>query len=231
MNVFSWDTSLPSPVHCVWGDGVQVGGTIQLPPSVITKTIPLKAGGKYPCQLFTAFFKFCGFQNEGSKWVSLMLSNKVVFLTQRYPKFKERCLHWNNFLRQGSRGGGRFRSTPCFFNSTPLHLVVPAQVLAVFSFFSQLVNHTTGLTQNATGARPSLFPWVSVDAPRLWLGECVWESSLRDDPRGQTWMRKESLGPVRMAHPLCQVGHSCATPGLLFTQGSVGCLRLLLARL
>lgn len=108
-------------------------------------------GGEYPCQLFTAFFKFCGFQNEGSKWVSLMLSNKVVFLTQRYPKFKERCWRWNNFLRQGIRGGGRFRSTPCFFNSTPLHLVVPAQVLAVFSFLRQLVNRTTGLTQNATG--------------------------------------------------------------------------------
>lgn len=33
-----------------------------------------------------------------------MLSNKVVFLTQRYPKFKKKSLRWNNFLRAGKGG-------------------------------------------------------------------------------------------------------------------------------
>ena len=35
----------------------------------------------------------------------------------------------------------------------------------------------------------ALFPWVSVDVPRLWLGECVCESSLRDNPRGRGYGR------------------------------------------
>lgn len=34
-----------------------------------------------------------------------MLSNKVVFLAQRYPKFKKKSLRWNNFLRAGGGVG------------------------------------------------------------------------------------------------------------------------------
>lgn len=38
-----------------------------------------------------------------------MLSNKVVFLAQRYPKFKRKSLRWNNFLRarRGERERGK----------------------------------------------------------------------------------------------------------------------------
>ena len=43
---------------------------------------------------------------------------------------------------------------PCFFNLTSLHFVVPAQVLKVFSFFRQLLNHATGVSQDAMGLGP-----------------------------------------------------------------------------
>ena len=117
-----------------------------------------------------------------------MLSNKVVFLAQRCTKFKKKCARWNNFLRMGrGRDWGEVETHPCFSNLTPLLLTVPAQVLALFSFFRQLVNHTTRLTQNATGHSPSLSPWVSVDDPQLRQGDCVCESSPRGDPQGRGW--------------------------------------------
>lgn len=43
-----------------------------------------------------------------------MLSNKVVFLAQRYPKFKRKSLRWNNFLR--ARRGERERGEVLFFS-------------------------------------------------------------------------------------------------------------------
>ena len=49
-----------------------------------------------------------------------MLSNKVVFLAQRYSKFKDRCLRWNNFLWQERGAGGDL--DPSLFFSTPGHL-------------------------------------------------------------------------------------------------------------
>lgn len=56
-----------------------------------------------------------------------MLSNKVVFLAQRYSKFKERCLRWNNFLWQERGAGGDLDPSVFFDSRTPLHLMVPAQ--------------------------------------------------------------------------------------------------------
>lgn len=50
--------------------------------------------------------------------------------------------------------------------------MVPAQVLAVFSFFRQLLNHAPGMTQYMPWDR-ALFPWVSVDDPVLWQGDCL----------------------------------------------------------
>ena len=54
----------------------------------------------------------------------------------------------------------------------------------------------------------------------------VCNCSARAWPRG---LAEESLEPIRMTLPLCQVGHYCARRGFLSTQGSAGCLFLLLA--
>lgn len=74
----------------------------------------------------------------------------------------------------------------------------------------------------------ALFPWVSVDGPQLWQGDCLGEFSRGVIPGG--W-DEESLEPIRTALRPCQVGQCCIMPGFLPTQGSVGFLRLLLARL
>lgn len=89
--------------------------------------------------------------------MSLILTNTVVFLAQRYPKFLKECLHLNHSLRaekEGGLGRRRFRPALVFFTATPSHLMVPAPIPAVFSLFGQLVNHLRGGVKSFEGAGP-----------------------------------------------------------------------------
>lgn len=90
-----------------------------------------------------------------------MLSNKVVFLAQRYSKFKE--MFCGIISLAGKRGAGEIPDPPLFQLHDTFTPRGPSPALAVFSFFQRrLINHYGADSECHRGR--ALFPWVS-DVP------------------------------------------------------------------
>lgn len=157
-----------------------------------------------------------------------MLSNKVVFLAQRCPKFKKKCLHWNNFLRAGrGQGVGGDLVPPLFFQLDTFTPCGPSPGPSSIFFFQTAGKSHYKTDSECHGAEPCFrgFLLMTLHCGRVTVFVSVLHWTVPEDSD------EGSQEPIRIALPLCQVGHSCTMQGFLSTQASVGCLRLLWARL
>lgn len=125
-----------------------------------------------------------------------MLSNKVVFLAQRCPKFKKKCLCWNNFRRAGrGQGEGGDLDPPLFSQLDTFTPRDPSP--GPSSIFRQLGNHTCKTDSECHRAEPCVLTFLLMTLNRGKVA--VFVRVLHQTIPGAS--EEQSPEPIRIAVP------------------------------